>query len=240
MVGITRPRVADLLTLANALCGAAVILLVTTVESDPVGLLRLVAVLLLCGTVLDTADGPVARRWGGSPLGAPLDNLADCVTFGVAPAVALAVLASSGATPLENGLLVVGALMYVAGALLRLADFSAVRHDQPGFTGLPSPLAATCAIVFGFLSPTPWAAALALVVLGVLMVSRVHYPALRGAALGISSVGWAVWLGGAIGLYPMRVPAIAGLAVILVAVPVAHGVRWSGRQPVVVPASVDP
>ena len=142
------------------------ILLVTTVESDPVGLLRLVAVLLLCGTVLDTADGPVARRWGGSPLGAPLDNLADCVTFGVAPAVALAVLASSGATPVENGLLVVGALVYVAGALLRLADFSAVRHDQPGFTGLPSPLAATCAIVFGFLSPTPWAAALALVVLG--------------------------------------------------------------------------
>ena len=51
--------------------------------------------------------------------------------------------------------------------------------------------------MFGFLSPTPWAAALALVVLGVLMVSRVHYPAQRGAALGISSVGWAVWLGGA-------------------------------------------
>ena len=240
MLGITHPRAADLLTLANALCGAAVILLVTAEEADPFALLRLVAVLLLCGTILDTVDGPVARRWGGTPLGAPLDNLADCVTFGVAPAVALAVLAAAGASPSERGLLVAGALVYVAGALLRLADFSAVRHDQPGFTGLPSPLAATCAVVVGFLSPTPWAAALALAVLGVLMVSRLRYPAQRGAALGLSTVGWVLWLGGALGLYPMRVPAIAGLAVILVVVPVGHGVRVRSRTPVVIPVSVDP
>ncbi|WP_456846838.1 CDP-alcohol phosphatidyltransferase family protein [Cellulomonas sp. P5_C6] len=240
MVGITHPRPADFLTLANALCGAAVILLVTTLESDPAELLQLVAVLLLCGTILDTVDGPVARRWGGTPLGAPLDNLADGVAFGVAPAAALAVLAASGASPLDRGLLVAGGLVYVGGALLRLADFSAVRHDQPGFTGLPSPLAATCAIVFGFLAPQPWAAALALTVLGLLMVSRVRYPAQRGAALALSSAGWAVWLGGALGLYPMRAPAIVGIVVVLVAVPVAHAVLPRVRRPVAVPVQVDP
>ena len=238
MFGIVRPSVADFLTLANALCGAAVIVLVATTDAADLStarLLQLVAVLLVCATVLDTVDGPVARRWGGSSLGAPLDNLADCVTFGVAPAVALSVLVGrdGGGSPVLVG----GALVYVAGALLRLADFAAVRHEQGDFTGLPSPLAATCAIVLGFLSPTAWVAALALAVLGLMMISAVRYPAQRGAALALSSAGWIVWLGGSLGLYPMTAPAIAGLVVVLLVVPVAHTVRL---QTTAMPVQVDP
>lgn len=238
MIGIVRPSAADFLTLGNALCGAAVIVLVATTDAAVLSterLLQVVAVLLVCATVLDTVDGPVARRWGGSVLGAQLDNLADCVTFGVAPAVALSVLVGrdGGGSPVLVG----GALVYVAGALLRLADFAAVRHDQSDFTGLPSPLAATCAVVLGFLAPSAWVAALALAALGLMMISSVHYPAQRGAALALSSAGWIVWLGGALGLYPMTGPAIAGLVVVLLVVPVAHTVRL---QTTVVSVQVDP
>ena len=238
MIGIVRPSAADLLTLGNALCGAAAIVLVATTDAATLStehLLQVVAVLLVCATVLDTVDGPVARRWGGSALGAPLDNLADCVTFGVAPAVALSVLV--GRDGGGNPALVGGALVYTAGALLRLADFAAVRHEQADFTGLPSPLAATCAIVLGFLSPTAWVAAFALAALGLLMISSVRYPAQRGAALALSSAGWVVWLGGSLGLYPMPAPALAGLVVVLLVVPIAHNVRL---QTTALPAQVDP
>ena len=70
-----------------------------------------------------------------------------------------------------------------------------------------------------------------------MMVSRVRYPAQRGAALALSSAGWVVWLGGSLGLYPMTGPAIAGLAVVLVVVPVAHSVRL---RTTALPVQVEP
>ena len=45
-------------------------------------------VVVVAGTFLDVVDGAAARRWGGTPLGPPLDCLADAITFGVAPVVA--------------------------------------------------------------------------------------------------------------------------------------------------------
>ena len=58
-----------------------------------------------------------------------------------------------------------------------------------------------------------------------------------------AGVGDALALGERVGLirFGSRVDVLLPAGVLpVVAVPVAHGVWWSGRQPVVVPASVDP
>jgi CDP-diacylglycerol--serine O-phosphatidyltransferase len=221
VLGITRPRLADLLTVGNALCGVGAVLAVGLI--GPTGTaaapnaLRLAALLLVLGTILDTADGPAARRWGGSGLGLPLDTLADGVTFGVAPAVALTIVEGREASTAGSVVVVAGALLYVAGALLRLADFAGSRHEERGFTGLPSPLAAVCVIMLGFCSPAAWVTGLGLAVLAALMVSRVPYPPQGGPALVISLWGWAFGIAGILGVVDVRLPAALAAAVILVA-----------------------
>lgn len=81
---------ADFITLANATCGmASVLLCIHYLEAghyDPY--LAWAFALLPLAFVFDTADGAVARwRRRSSPYGADLDSLADIVSFGVAPAV---------------------------------------------------------------------------------------------------------------------------------------------------------
>ena len=81
--------------------------------------LRVVAALVAVGSVLDLADGPVARRFGSSGMGEGLDAICDTVTFGLAPA---AVVAASGSV--EGGLRYVGLIAaggaYLVAMILRL------------------------------------------------------------------------------------------------------------------------
>src|SRR5579862_9645043 len=70
------PSVADWMTIAHGLCGyVAVALLAGRWQSHPrsggvtIGDLRVVAALVADGSVLDLADGPVARRFGSSGMG---------------------------------------------------------------------------------------------------------------------------------------------------------------------------
>lgn len=51
--------------------------------------------LVFAGAVLDMLHGPVARRFRTSGMGDRLDGMCDTVTFGVAPAVALAASGSA-------------------------------------------------------------------------------------------------------------------------------------------------
>ena len=97
--------------------------------------------IVLAGAVLDVCDGAVARALGGTPLGPYLDSLADAVTFGVAPALAVGGLAIRHSTGWESVALGVAILAYVTAALVRLADFDAGRSRDRIFTGMPSPLA---------------------------------------------------------------------------------------------------
>ena len=83
---------ADLLTLANASCGALLIFACLSYIDDA-GSRRIWAafVLPIAALVLDFFDGYVARlnRRRQSLLGADLDSLADIVSFGVAPTAVL-------------------------------------------------------------------------------------------------------------------------------------------------------
>lgn len=222
-----RPGAADVLTLGNALCGVAAVLVVSGLGPiDPSTALeryRLAALLLLAGTLLDVLDGAVARRWGGTALGAPLDCLADAITFGVAPVVAVVALAGPAASPAERIALTAGALAYVVAALIRLADFAANRRDLSDFVGLPTTSACIGALALGFLLP-PVLLALALVGLGVLMVSPLTYPAGR-RVVGVLVAGWAMGLVAIVGLVDVRGPAVIAILTIAVVVPVGSRLR---------------
>jgi CDP-diacylglycerol--serine O-phosphatidyltransferase len=98
---------------------------------------------LAAAALADTFDGRFARRFARSAevaaAGAQLDSLVDAVVFGIVPVAAIGVLLSSrGSAPiLWWGV----AVLYAICALTRLAHFN-VAHDDEGFTGLPTPVAA--------------------------------------------------------------------------------------------------
>ncbi len=134
--------------------------------------------------LLDALDGRLARLLDAtSRIGAELDSLADCVSFGVAPAVVLFVWALqdyAAGWPV--------ALVFAVCVVLRLARFNTLLDDTEAppfakefFVGVPAPAGALVALLplaismqFGdgwWSSPpavVPWTVAIAL-----LMVSRV-------------------------------------------------------------------
>ncbi|MGH7630771.1 MAG: CDP-alcohol phosphatidyltransferase family protein, partial [Gemmatimonadales bacterium] len=130
----------DLLTLGNAASGLASILL--CVQGRP----GWAAWAVMVGYAFDVADGAVARAMGGSNrFGAELDNLADHMTFGIAPAYCI-YLAYRAETP---------ALAVLMGGAFALA--ATVRHTRNlvypvptagCWVGLPRPAAAFVAISF--------------------------------------------------------------------------------------------
>lgn len=218
-----RPAVADVLTLGNALAGGSAILLVSLGAGwDPQVLLRAMAGLLIVATIFDALDGPAARRWGGTPIGPALDSLADATSFGVAPAVVVVAVTTVGETSRLQVAVLLGALAYVAGALVRLAGFLVDGREQDHFVGVPTPVAALLALDVVFLTSSAPVAALALLVLGALMVSRIRYPH-QGAQLVVrwSIVGWVLALAGVVGLVDVRVPAALSLLALIVVVPCA-------------------
>ena len=234
LLGTVRPGVADALTLGNASCGVGATLVVVTLGTGG-DALRLVVVLLLAGTVLDVLDGAAARRWGSSSLGRPLDGLADAVTFGLMPAVALGALGLDGDPGVAAVAVVAGVVIFSGSALLRLADFCATRCGDPHFTGLPSPLAAVAAFDIAFLSPPPLVIALGLAGLGAQMVSPLHYPVQGGVIAALSLGGWAFGAAGLSGLVDARIPALATLAFIVVVIPTATAIEVRSRVPVNAP-----
>lgn len=141
---------------------------------------------ILFAVLLDGLDGQAARMLGvSSPLGAELDSLADCVTFGVAPGY----LAFSGFLPhypfaiggkaIELNVFI--AAVYPICAAYRLARFN-VDHSPTSFSGLPSPIAgvAMALVAISFPDNTlvrqhPVFFIPAFVITGLLMVSTLKF-----------------------------------------------------------------
>lgn len=236
-LGIQRPGPADVMTLVNASCGAAAVLVVLNYANRPerdlaTNGIRTVTLLLLVGTIFDTLDGAFARRGGGTRLGAMLDSLADALSFGLAPAVLLAQLGMRGSTTLESSLVVVGFLCYVGAALLRLADFSSSRLEDKRFTGLPSPLAAGAVVAIAFLTTSPLVIAAGLGAVGLMMVSRLAYPKQRGPVIAAALVAWTFGIAGTLGAYDVRIGAVVMLFVIVIVMPALPALVPHERAPV--------
>lgn len=114
-----------LLTLGNLLCGFMAI-----ASGNP----KYVLLLVLAGATLDLFDGLAARLLKAtSEFGKQLDSLADIVTFGIAPAVAVYNLME----PALYNLIIVS--MIPVFSSIRLAKFNISDESVKYFRGLPTP-----------------------------------------------------------------------------------------------------
>ena len=187
---------ADVLTLGNGLFGFLAIGIVTGIfkpDSPPFlpglehvfpglasGTFFVATVLIVLGMVCDALDGIVARKFGGSRLGADLDTLSDTITFVVTPA--FMIYAKYG-DDLPFQAYLAAALFLIMG-MLRLARFNAnpTESSTTTFQGLPTPFAAVTTALL-VLAAVPTIPALMVVTLiAFLMMSNVAYPKSRGKA----------------------------------------------------------
>lgn len=117
------------LTCCNLLCGAAAVFAVTQ------DWYTLALLLMIGGALFDFFDGLSARALHApSPIGVELDSLADDITFGLAPAMALFCYLR----PMIGWWSVI-ALLMAAFAALRLAKFNIDTRQTSSFIGLATP-----------------------------------------------------------------------------------------------------
>jgi CDP-diacylglycerol--serine O-phosphatidyltransferase len=184
--------------LPNAITVLALCAGLTSVAFAMSGQWRLAVGAIAAAAVLDSLDGPAARLLRStSRVGAELDSLSDCVSFGVAPALVMYVwiLRDEGR---GYGWLV--CLLFAVCAALRLARFNSLLDDaEPKpwakgfFTGVPTPagglivtapLLLTNRLGTNGIWAQPVAVSVWIIFVGLLMVSRVPTIALKSVRLG--------------------------------------------------------
>lgn len=185
------------LTLCNSLCGYAAILMMIQAykyADDPRAMSVVFAwsaAMILFAMVFDALDGFAARILNAASMhGLQMDSLSDMVTFGVAPATLVAVMAHNMRhldTLRQFVPVCILCAVYLGCAALRLATYNVhailEKKSSDRFSGLPTPgaAAAICSLVIlnavrnggieGVMRYLPYYAT----VLGILMVSNVPY-----------------------------------------------------------------
>lgn len=185
----------SLLTVGNLFLGIAAIILVFNEKPETAAMMVIIAMLL------DGVDGRVARALNvQSEFGKELDSLSDVISFGVAPAFIMYVVAFQELNPTIAW--IITALFPICGAL-RLARFNVVAGKPGYFIGLPIPAAggvlSTLALFQGDIAVSVLLAST--LVLSLLMVSTIKYPNFK--KIGISK--GAIW----------AIPFVVALAVVL-------------------------
>ncbi len=157
---------ADILSTLNFICGAASLILTYN------NYFAWAICIIIVGQLFDLFDGRMAEKHGGTKYGPLMDDIADFVSFGLAPAYMI--VKSGGA------LAWLFAALYLGGVAFRLIRFVTAdkqRTDLPVgiFNGLPSPAGALIvlgsALVFDY-PPLLWGGAA--VSIG-LMISHLHF-----------------------------------------------------------------
>ncbi len=93
----------------------------------------------------DLVDGYIARKTNTlNEMGKELDSLSDSLTFGIVPAVLTYQSFKTGS--LFDIFIIIGAVCFAFGAILRLARFNISK--SPGYTGVPTPISALMLITF--------------------------------------------------------------------------------------------
>jgi CDP-diacylglycerol---serine O-phosphatidyltransferase len=205
---------ADMFTLGNAICGFLAVYCTTTGVLIPhltgvatTGDRRSAAtavMLLLIGSMCDLFDGLVARKLRSSALGAELDNLADLISFGIAPAyfvVVWGMVADGAHQRVSAGI----AILVLLAVVLRLARFSCTTMRPGVFQGMPCPMGALTVISIVLLNPPFVLAVLGIVAVAGLMVSRVEYPKPHGV-LATATLCWIVVTMGCLAAWATGVP----------------------------------
>lgn len=137
-VRLFRINLANTLTLFNGVCGFLSILVSIS------GNFILAATLMLCGVIFDWLDGKAARYFGEeTSLGKELDSLSDNISFGIAPAILVAMIYPS----FES--IAIGAL-FVISANVRLGRFN-IQQTTGEYSGLPTTMGGLVIIASTFL-----------------------------------------------------------------------------------------
>ena len=187
-------KVPNTLTICNSLCGFGAIIntlhVYNKTESAPEAVFAFSAWLILFAMIFDALDGFAARIFNAASMhGIQMDSLADMVTFGVSPAVIVAIMGHrySAEIPYDYNYVWAAGGIYIGCAALRLATYNVhaiLEHKSDGkFYGLPSPggAAAICSLVLLYsLKPGELTQLLPFLplytaFLGFLMVSKVRY-----------------------------------------------------------------
>lgn len=175
----------SLLTVGNLFLGVIAIILVF---NDNPGM---AAMMVLIAMLLDGVDGRVARALNAqSEFGKELDSLSDVISFGVAPAFIMYVVAFQD---LNHALAWTTTAIFPICGALRLARFNVVASSPGYFIGLPIPAAggvlATLAL---FKEDIPLSVLLgSMLLLSFLMVSTIRYPNFKKVGIPRSAV-WVV------------------------------------------------
>lgn len=209
-------RIADLLSLANLLCGVAIMAFAAT------GRLHLSIACLLGSVIFDGLDGAAARRWGGSRFGVLADDIADGLSYGVAPGYALAVT-----LPGVSGTIVgIGYALFVFSRLV-FFTLNKAENDPEHFRGAPSTLGAAitlCALQLFGSDPL-----MVGVLVGASILAMVSFD-VRYRHLGrvMAKERWRVWLAlpiGAVFGFGAWFAGVNGAVIVLLVLTVGYGLR---------------
>lgn len=160
----------NLFTLGNLFLGFISIILAFNREAEWAAIMVIIA--MLC----DGLDGRVARALNAqSEFGKELDSLSDVISFGVAPAFIMYVVAFTDMPAAAAW--IVTAIFPICGAL-RLARFNVVAGVPGYFIGLPIPAAGgvLCTLALFHTELNTIILVLSTLLLSYLMVSTVKYP----------------------------------------------------------------
>lgn len=160
------PPLPTLITCGNLAAGFLAVLL--AIRGD----FAEAAGLILIAATLDLMDGAVARKSDcEGDFGGNLDSLADLVSFGVAPAIAI-YFSTLNAIPVFG---LAACVFYVVCGALRLARFPLVKHPKH-FVGLPIPPAGVILAGLAIPNLNPLLVLAGILVLSILMVSSLAIP----------------------------------------------------------------
>ncbi|SHO52221.1 CDP-alcohol phosphatidyltransferase family protein [Desulfopila aestuarii] len=146
---------ADILSTLNFICG------VTSLVLTSQGRFAWAICIIIMGQLFDLFDGRMAEKHGGTKYGPYLDDIADFVSFGLAPAYVMVKAGGSFAW--------IFGLIFIGGVAFRLIRFVTTDKDRtdlpPGiFNGLPSPAGALIVLGAALIFPPN-------ILLGVAMIS---------------------------------------------------------------------
>ncbi len=196
--------------------------------------------------LLDSLDGRLARLLDAtSRIGAELDSLADCISFGVAPAVVLFVWALD-----ESRVGWPVALVFTVCVALRLARFNTLLDDEEAppfarefFVGVPAPAGALLALLPLALTlewgerwwSSPVTVGLWAIAVGLLMVSRVPTLSAKTVRVPARSIApllaLVAGLAAAIVTFPYVALVVALLLYVLHLPYATYRYRWLARNP---------
>jgi len=159
---------ADILSTLNFFCGISSLIFTHN------GQFAWAILIIIMGQLFDLFDGRMAEKHGGTKYGPYLDDIADFVSFGLAPAYVI--IKSGGTMAWFFG------CIYFLSVAFRLVRFVAVdkkREDLPEgvFSGLPSPAGALIVLAASlvFNPQLLWAATALSVILMVSHIRFVHF-----------------------------------------------------------------